>query len=67
MIVRVRQAHARRKIELTQMGYAVTGFFAVQRDSALRVVNVDCVILREEEVERLRAPGRHAPGQADRP
>lgn len=53
--------------ELTQMGYAVTGFFPVQRDSALRVVNVDCVMVREEEVERLRALGRHAPGQADRP
>lgn len=53
--------------QLTQLGYAVTGFFPVQRDSTLRIINVDCVMVREDEAHRLRAVGRCAPGQAQRP
>ena len=53
--------------ELTDLGYAVTGFFPVQRDSTLRVINVDCVMIRDEECERLRSLGRHAPGHGGRP
>jgi FkbM family methyltransferase len=53
--------------ELTGLGYAVTGFVPVQRDSTLRVVNVDCVLVSEAIVTRLRAARRHAPGHDGRP
>jgi len=53
--------------ELTELGYAVTAFFPVQRDSTLRVINVDCIMIREDETDRLRQLGRHAPGHAERP
>lgn len=32
--------------ELTQMGFEVTGFVPVQRDAMLRVINVDCLMVR---------------------
>jgi hypothetical protein len=41
--------------ELTGLGFEVTGLYAVQRDSALRVVNIDCTMVRAEEAGRLRA------------
>ena len=41
--------------ELNGLGYEVTGLYAVQRDSALRVVNVDCTMIRHEAAEHLRA------------
>ncbi len=53
--------------ELTDLGYAITGFFPVQRDSTLRVINVDCVMIREEEADRLHRLGQHAPGHDHRP
>jgi FkbM family methyltransferase len=53
--------------ELASMGYELTGLFPVQRDATLRVVNLDAVLARRDEVERLRAIGRHAPGHAGRP
>jgi FkbM family methyltransferase len=53
--------------ELARRGYAVTGFVPVQRDATLRVINVDCLFIRESEAERLRQLGRHAPGHAHRP
>ncbi len=49
--------------ELTAMGFDPTGFFPVQRDRTLRVVNVDAVLVRRDEAERLRATG----GVAGRP
>jgi FkbM family methyltransferase len=53
--------------ELSSMAYELTGLFPVQRDATLRVVNVDAVLVRHDEAERLRASGRHAPGHAGRP
>ncbi len=53
--------------ELDSMGYELTGLFPVQRDATLRVVNLDAVLVRSDEVERLRAAGRHAPGHEGRP
>jgi FkbM family methyltransferase len=53
--------------ELESLGYELTGLFPVQRDATLRVVNVDAVMLRRDEAERLRASGRYAPGHAGRP
>ena len=53
--------------ELAELGYAITAFFPVQRDSALRVINVDCIMVREDEADRLRRLGHHAPGHAERP
>lgn len=53
--------------ELKALGYAVTAFFPVQRDSTLRVINVDCIMIREDETDRLRGLGHHAPGHAQRP
>ena len=53
--------------DLTDLGYAITAFFPVQRDSTLRVINVDCIMIREDETNRLRRLGRHAPGHAHRP
>ncbi len=53
--------------ELSSMGYELTGLFPVQRDATLRVVNLDAVLVRRDEAERLRARGRHAPGHAGRP
>jgi FkbM family methyltransferase len=53
--------------ELGSMGYELTGLFPVQRDATLRVVNVDAVLVRHDEAERLRASGRCAPGHAGRP
>jgi FkbM family methyltransferase len=41
--------------ELTGMGFDPTGFFPVQRDRTLRIVNVDAVMVRHDEAERLRA------------
>ena len=41
--------------ELESIGYELTGMFPVQRDSSLRVVNLDCVLIRRDEAERLRA------------
>lgn len=41
--------------ELTAMGFDPTGFFPVQRDRTLRIVNVDAVMVRRDEAERLRA------------
>lgn len=49
--------------ELTDMGFDPTAFFPVQRDRTLRVVNVDAVMVRRDEAERLRATG----GIAGRP
>jgi len=40
--------------ELTDMGFDPTAFFPVQRDSTLRTVNVDAVMVRRDEAERLR-------------
>jgi FkbM family methyltransferase len=53
--------------ELGGIGYELTGLFPVQRDTTLRVVNVDAVLVRREEAERLRATGPYAPGRAGRP
>lgn len=53
--------------ELGSIGYELTGLFPVQRDATLRVVNVDAVLVRHDEAERLRASGRFAPGHAGRP
>jgi FkbM family methyltransferase len=53
--------------ELTGHGYEVTGFVPVQRDATLRVINVDCIMIRHDQAERLRQQGRHAPGHAGRP
>jgi FkbM family methyltransferase len=53
--------------ELMDLGYAMTGIFPVQRDSTLRLINVDCVLIRDEECERLRSLGCHAPGHDGRP
>jgi FkbM family methyltransferase len=53
--------------ELTGLGYAITGFVPVQRDSTLRMVTVDCIMIKEQEAERLRRAGRHASKQALRP
>ncbi len=44
--------------ELTRMGYAITGFVPVQRDSTFRVINVDCVMIRQDEADRLHRAGR---------
>lgn len=41
--------------ELTEMGFDPTAFFPVQRDRTLRVVNIDAVMIRRDEAERLRA------------
>jgi len=49
--------------ELTAMGFDPTAFFPVQRDRTLRVVNIDAVLIRRDEAERLRATG----GIAGRP
>jgi FkbM family methyltransferase len=46
-------------VELNELGYAATGFYPVQRDSALRIVNIDCVMIREEEAQRLRSRTAH--------
>jgi FkbM family methyltransferase len=46
--------------ELTRMGYAITGFVPVQRDSTLRLITVDCVMVQQQEAERLHRAGRHA-------
>jgi FkbM family methyltransferase len=40
--------------ELNALGYEATGLYPVQRDSSLRIVNIDCVMIREEEATRLR-------------
>jgi FkbM family methyltransferase len=53
--------------ELSALGYELTGLFPVQRDATLRVVNLDAVLVRRDEAERLRQGGRHAPGHAGRP
>lgn len=37
--------------ELTAMGFEVTGFVPVQRDRMLRVINVDCVMIRSAAEE----------------
>jgi len=42
-------------VELNSLGYEVTGLYPVQRDSSLRIVNIDCVMIREDEARRLRA------------
>ena len=42
-------------VELNSMGYEVTGLYPVQRDSSLRVVNLDCVMIRGDEADRLRS------------
>ena len=39
---------------LEAMDYELTGVFPVQRDSALRVVNLDCVLVQRAAAERLR-------------
>ena len=48
--------------ELAEMGFDATAFFPVQRDRTLRVINIDAVMIRRDEAERLRAtrgiPGR---------
>jgi len=49
--------------ELTEMGFDPTAFFPVQRDRTLRVINIDAVMIRRDEAERLRATG----GIAGRP
>jgi FkbM family methyltransferase len=49
--------------ELTDMGFDPTAFFPVQRDRTLRVVNIDAVLIRRDEAERLHAAG----GIAGRP
>lgn len=54
-------------VQLTALGFAVTGFFPVQRDPALRIINVDCVMIRDDEAHRLQAGGRGAPNQAHLP
>jgi FkbM family methyltransferase len=41
--------------ELTDMGFEPTAFFPVQRDRTLRIVNVDAVMIRRGEAERLHA------------
>ena len=41
--------------ELNALGYEATGLYPVQRDAALRIVNIDCVMIREDEASRLRA------------
>lgn len=41
--------------ELNGLGFEVTGLYPVQRDSALRVVNIDCTMIRHEEAEQFRA------------
>jgi len=41
--------------ELTEMGFDPTAFFPVQRDRTLRVINIDAVMVRRDEAERLRA------------
>lgn len=53
--------------ELTAHGYEVTAFMPVQRDATLRVINVDCVLIRHDVAEKLRAQHLHAPGHAGRP
>ena len=53
--------------ELTALGYELTGLFPVQRDATLRVINLDAVLIRQDEAERLRAAHRHAPGHVGRP
>lgn len=53
--------------ELSALGYELTGLFPVQRDATLRVVNLDAVLIRRDDAERLRACGRCAPGHAGRP
>lgn len=53
--------------ELGSMGYELTGLFPVQRDATLRIVNVDAVLVRRDEAERLRASGRTAAGHEGRP
>jgi FkbM family methyltransferase len=53
--------------ELTGLGFDVTAFMPVQRDATLRVINVDCVFIRHDAAERVRAEHRHAPGHAGRP
>jgi FkbM family methyltransferase len=49
--------------ELTALGFDPTAFFPVQRDRTLRIVNIDAVMIRRDEAERLRATG----GVAGRP
>jgi hypothetical protein len=39
--------------ELTGLGFEVTGFVPVQRDATLRVINVDCLMIRGREAARL--------------
>lgn len=41
--------------ELTSLGFELTGLFPVQRDSTLRVVNMDCVMIRASHAARVRA------------
>jgi FkbM family methyltransferase len=41
--------------ELDALGYEVTGLYPVQRDSAMRIVNLDRVMIRKDEAERLRS------------
>lgn len=53
--------------ELASYGYELTGLFSVQRDSTLRLITVDAVLIRRAEAERLRAAARTAPGHRDRP
>lgn len=53
--------------ELNAMGYDVTGIFPVQRDSTLRIINVDVVLARHDLVESLRHAHRTAPGHEGRP
>jgi FkbM family methyltransferase len=40
--------------ELNGLGFELTGLYAVQRDSALRVVNLDCTMIRADEARKLR-------------
>ena len=40
--------------ELTDMGFDPTAFFPVQRDRTLRAINIDAVMIRRGEAERLR-------------
>jgi hypothetical protein len=43
--------------DLQSIGYELTALFPVQRDSASRVINPDCIMIRSGGAERLRAAG----------
>ena len=48
--------------KLQAMGYELTGMFPVQRDSARRVINLDCMMVCRDEAERLHTAA-HRPGR----